>query len=149
MCTLFRQKLTTALLEPVVGRENISWSNLHERMLPTGRGSNPQPPDHQSDAHPTVSLNIMSPPLSEVGWGHTVFGMDPVGVGVKLLVRSVTWIPFGIHCRSNISRSLGSKVCYCDINGAGYVQTCTMCMFNGMYNTRLDCRCGSLLRHHW
>ena len=27
--------------------------NLHERMLPTRRGSNPQPPDHQSDAHPT------------------------------------------------------------------------------------------------
>ena len=31
-------------------------------------------------------------------WRHIVFGMDPVGVsvGVKLLVRSVTWIPFGI-----------------------------------------------------
>ena len=28
--------------------ENISWSNLHERMLPTQRGSNLQPPDHQS-----------------------------------------------------------------------------------------------------
>ena len=27
--------------------------NLHERMLPTRRGSNPQPPDLQSDAHPT------------------------------------------------------------------------------------------------
>ena len=27
-------------------------SNLHERMLPTLRGSNPQPPDHQSDANP-------------------------------------------------------------------------------------------------
>ena len=27
--------------------------NLHERMLPTRRGSNPQPPDHQSDAHNT------------------------------------------------------------------------------------------------
>ena len=26
--------------------------NLHERMLPTRRGSNPQPPDHQSDTHP-------------------------------------------------------------------------------------------------
>ena len=34
--------------------ENTSWSNLHERMLPTRRGSNQQlPPDHQSDAHPT------------------------------------------------------------------------------------------------
>ena len=33
--------------------ENISWLNHHERMLLTRRGSNPQPPDHQSDAHPT------------------------------------------------------------------------------------------------
>ena len=33
--------------------ENISWSNLHERMLPARRGSDPQPPDHQWDAHPT------------------------------------------------------------------------------------------------
>ena len=27
--------------------------NFHERMLPTQRGSNLQPPDHQSDKHPT------------------------------------------------------------------------------------------------
>ena len=33
--------------------ENISWSNLHKRMLSTRRGSNPKPPDHQWDAHPT------------------------------------------------------------------------------------------------
>ena len=33
--------------------ENISLLNLHERMLPTRRGSDPQPPDHQLDAHPT------------------------------------------------------------------------------------------------
>ena len=33
--------------------ENISWSNLNKRILPTWRGSNPQPPDHQSNAHPT------------------------------------------------------------------------------------------------
>ena len=33
--------------------ENISWSNLQERMLPTRRGLNPQPSDHESDAHPT------------------------------------------------------------------------------------------------
>ena len=26
--------------------------NLYERMLSTRRGSNTQPPDHQSDAHP-------------------------------------------------------------------------------------------------
>ena len=32
-----------------------------------------------------------------VVWGaHIVFGTDPVGVSVKLLVRSVTRIPFGI-----------------------------------------------------
>ena len=35
--------------------ENISWSNLHERMLQTRRGSNPQPPDYQADMHPTES----------------------------------------------------------------------------------------------
>ena len=38
--------------------ENILWSNLHERMLPTRRGLNPQPPDHQSDAHPTEPLRL-------------------------------------------------------------------------------------------
>ena len=37
--------------------ENISWSNLHERMLQTPLGGgggwwNMQPPDHQPDAHP-------------------------------------------------------------------------------------------------
>ena len=31
--------------------ENISWSNLHERMLLTRWGSTPQPPDHQSDGY--------------------------------------------------------------------------------------------------
>ena len=29
-------------------------TNLHEIMLPTQWGSNPQPPDHQSGAQPTV-----------------------------------------------------------------------------------------------
>ena len=29
--------------------ENISQSNLHERMLATWWGSNPQPPDYQLD----------------------------------------------------------------------------------------------------
>ena len=34
---------------------------------------------------------IMSPPpVHQRGGGHNVFGMDPIGVGVKLLVRSVT-----------------------------------------------------------
>ena len=28
---------------------------FYERILPTRRGSNPRPPDHQSDAHPTES----------------------------------------------------------------------------------------------
>ena len=32
--------------------------NLLERMLPAHQGSNPQPPDHQSDVHPT------EPPIS-------------------------------------------------------------------------------------
>ena len=30
--------------------ENIFMINLHERILPTRRGPNPKPPDHQSDA---------------------------------------------------------------------------------------------------
>ena len=29
--------------------------NLHKRILPVRRWSNPQPPDHQSDTHPTES----------------------------------------------------------------------------------------------
>ena len=33
--------------------ENISWSNLHARILLTQRGLNPQPPNYQSEAHPT------------------------------------------------------------------------------------------------
>ena len=36
--------------------ENILWSNLHERMLPTQRGSNPQTPNNESDTHPTEPL---------------------------------------------------------------------------------------------
>ena len=35
-------------------------TNLHERTLPTRRESNPQPPDHQSDAHPTEQLRPAS-----------------------------------------------------------------------------------------
>ena len=33
--------------------ENISWSNLHKRMLQTCQGLHLQSPDHQLDAHPT------------------------------------------------------------------------------------------------
>ena len=40
--------------------EYISWSNLHKRMLWTRPGSNPQPPDHQSDVHPTEPLRSAS-----------------------------------------------------------------------------------------
>ena len=42
--------------------ENIAQSNLHERMLPAWRGLNPQPPDHQLEAHPTEPLR---PALSD------------------------------------------------------------------------------------
>ena len=41
--------------------------NLHERMLTTRWGSNPQPPDHHSDRHPTVPLR-----LQKYGHQHTV-----------------------------------------------------------------------------
>ena len=44
--------------------ENSSWSNLHERMLPTWRGSNPQPPDRQSDEHPVKPLRSAHPHTS-------------------------------------------------------------------------------------
>ena len=40
--------------------ENISRSNLHKRMLPTRQGLNPQPPDQQSDEHPTEPLRPAS-----------------------------------------------------------------------------------------
>ena len=39
-----RERMTT---------ENFSWSNFHQRMLPTWHGSNLQPPDHQLDVYPT------------------------------------------------------------------------------------------------
>ena len=31
--------------------------NLHERLLPNPAGSNPRPPDNQSDEHPTMPLS--------------------------------------------------------------------------------------------
>ena len=49
-CISRRERITT---------ENISWSNLQESMLATWQESNPQPPDHQLDAHP------MEPPRLE------------------------------------------------------------------------------------
>ena len=51
-CTFFCQKLTTVLLESAEWRKYFK-INLHERKLPTWQGSNPQPPDHQLDVHPT------------------------------------------------------------------------------------------------
>ena len=38
--------------------ENISRSNLHERMLPTPQGSNLQSPDHQLYWHPTEQFKM-------------------------------------------------------------------------------------------
>ena len=53
--------------------------------------------------HQIHSLSeLCPPPHPPPKGGHIVLGTDPVGagvnvgVGVKLLVRSVTWIPFGI-----------------------------------------------------
>ena len=48
--------------------ENISWSNLHERMLLTRWGLNPQPPDHQSKAHPTEPPRPAFPSLRRDKW---------------------------------------------------------------------------------
>ena len=52
-------------------RRKYSMINLHETMLPTRRRSNPQPPNHQSDAHPTEpprpALVILSLPLIQEG----------------------------------------------------------------------------------
>ena len=59
LCTFFHQKQKTALLESAGERE---WPHkikiyfmisLQERMLAARRGSNMQPPDHQSDGYPT------------------------------------------------------------------------------------------------
>ena len=50
MCTFFRQKLTTALLESAENDcRKYFMINLHERMLPTLAGVNPRPPGPQSD----------------------------------------------------------------------------------------------------
>ena len=38
--------------------ENISWSNLHKRMLPTWRGSNPLPPDHQTMTRDSIDVQF-------------------------------------------------------------------------------------------
>ena len=48
--------------------------------------SSPPPPPHNTHTHTKGGG----------GAGDIVFGTDQVGVGVKRLVRSVTWIPFGI-----------------------------------------------------
>ena len=32
--------------------------NLYDRTVPTWQGLNQQPPDHQSDAHPTEPLSL-------------------------------------------------------------------------------------------
>ena len=54
MCTFFSQKLTAALLESLEGENDPrKYFIIHERLLPTRQWLNPQPPDHQSDAHPT------------------------------------------------------------------------------------------------
>ena len=44
--------------------ENISWSNLHERMLPTQWGLNLQPSDHQLDVH------LLEPPRPAIEEGY-------------------------------------------------------------------------------
>ena len=67
LCTFFHQKRTTALLESAEGNDHRKYFmiNLHERMLPPQRGSNPQPPNHQSDAHSTEPPWLVGqPPLS-------------------------------------------------------------------------------------
>ena len=58
--------------------------NLHERMLPTRRGSNPPPPDHQSDTHPT------EPP--------------------RLAQQLVIWLLFSTH--HNCNRHFDFGVCF-------------------------------------
>ena len=56
LCRFFRQKLTTAFLNQQKGENDCRkcfMINIHERMLQTRQGSNPQPPHHPSDRHPT------------------------------------------------------------------------------------------------
>ena len=61
--TLFARNWQLPFLNQQKGendRIKYSMINLHEKMLPTRQRSNPQPPDHQSDAHPTESLRLAS-----------------------------------------------------------------------------------------
>ena len=63
LCIFFRQKLITALLESAEenDRRKYFMINHYERMLLTQWGSNSEPPDHKSDAHP------IEPPRPAVG----------------------------------------------------------------------------------
>ena len=92
-CAHSLTKLTTALLESAEGREcleKISWSISSKKCCRTRLGSNPRPPDHQSEAHPT------EPPRA--GHYHTVQGFrnimeDGSSSGQKDLIE--TW--YTIH----------------------------------------------------
>ena len=50
---------TTALLESAGENDHRKYFriNPHERMLPTRRGPNSKPPDHQLDTHPSLALH--------------------------------------------------------------------------------------------
>ena len=84
-----RERMTT---------ENISWSNLHERILPTQRGLNPLPPDHQSDVHLTEPLR-----LAEVKADFTSASLSGSvrGLGVRSPLGQIpvtSWSAVGIDC---------------------------------------------------
>ena len=67
--------------------ENISWSNLNTRMLPTRPGSNPQPPNHQSDVHLTEPPRPAPGPLL---FSYRITGYHSINKET-VWICSVTW----------------------------------------------------------
>ena len=106
LCTFFCQKLTTALLESTEGREwpqkFFSWSDLHERMLPTRSGSNPQPPEHKSVSQRgrseyllrsnTVRSDFSRPAWEGFGPYNTYYGPKPLQADLEESDLSLRWV---------------------------------------------------------
>ena len=80
--------LTTTRLEPVEGNDRTKYFmiNLHERMLPTQRGSNPQPPNHQLDTHPT------EPPRPAFRRRQFAWNVKSCFLGKIRKIPSICWI---------------------------------------------------------
>ena len=67
--------------------ENISWSDLHEMMLPTRQGSNLQPSDQELNGRPTEPLR---PALGLLVWDKSFFNFF-----LFLFLRAIIWTILG------------------------------------------------------